>query len=1214
MRRTHYLVIILLLIAQTSFGQIYQNMAQPGYKFSRARFDSVLTIPTGLGGLRNITGGQDTGQIRFNVSDSSVYVWNGRGWIKPVGGGGSGSIDYVTQGYGIRVDSSGRVYTVRVDSTIVGSKTYIDAKDALKLNIADTAAMLTPYAKTAALALKLNISDTANMLSAYPRSAAVTSALALKLNITDTIGNGDLFIRNLTTQENKRFNVKGGRLDTLYASTSGGGRVVSNSGTIAAEWGLGGGSNFDFYGFAGYNANRASSYTTRSFTDKNYVDSSLTLKTTVSSFGKNATRDSTILLLSNGTRFAARDSIGGGGGGSTKAYAPLIVRNDSVFQRFNVLAYGADNTGTTDATVAIQAAINACDAAGGGEVYFPNGTYLIAGAINATYNSQLYIPTSTIANRRAFLLIGESTNLVPFGGGLSLGASALPPTNGVILKSSLSTFTNAGQAVIGTVVTGNNASSLTIKNIGITVKNNPSGTGPVVGGINWSKGTNCRIEDSYVVIDTSGFRSVNPQNDVTGIELPDNSSNEFYTLSNCIVGGFFNGYKLGEHAMLNNVAAMVCKNGYFLKQGSHTTSAPRAGAYWCVNAIYVQDYVTLAPFKLDVEWQNIGKWYDNVYTIKDTTNRAKGQLNYTIIVANIGKDNTKFAKLGADNLFTMSDDDGLAILSSNTFTSTAALTQTFNQTGSATANFLWQKNGVSRWSLGNDASGTFNDFYLNDLVNSRFKIYANGGNGDMSIGANSGAASTAGIFIKNNNDVSFNNGNFYYSAANESVGIGTGVSAQAGFSLEIKKPNPYFVINSNTSRQSSIFYQQNGTTRWQIGMDFLNNGIADFYVYDQTNTKVRQYISTSGTLFLGGTANALATSSLNMPDGGGVGVGNITPTARLHIAAGTATASTAPLKLTAGTKLTTPEAGAIEYVTGKLVLQSDGMTLGSTAGNSSAKFEVQSTTQGFLMPRMDSTQRNLINTPATGLQIYNTNTNAFNYYNGTAWTAIGGGGGGMAIGGSITGATAGSVLFAGTSGVLAQDNAKLFWNNTNKRLGIGTTSPTAPLDIAQTQNETGALDALFIQDLSNIQANLTIKGGTGSTDARIKLASLSPSLGGAIGSTAILTNTNDDYSTFFPLRLLAKNVDFEISASNYASRITAMRIESTGSVGIGTTSPNASSLLDITSTTKGVLFPRMTTEQKNNIASPVAGLVVYDTTLNKLCVRTASAWETITSL
>ena len=52
-----------------------------------------------------------------------------------------------------------------------------------------------------------------------------------------------------------------------------------------------------------------------------------------------------------------------------------------------------------------------------------------------------------------------------------------------------------------------------------------------------------------------------------------------------------------------------------------------------------------------------------------------------------------------------------------------------------------------------------------------------------------------------------------------------------------------------------------------------------------------------------------------------------------------------------------------------------------------------------------------------------------------------GGGGGMAIGGSITSATAGSVLFAGTSGVLQQDNTNFFWDDTNNILGIGTNTP-----------------------------------------------------------------------------------------------------------------------------------------------------------------------------
>ena len=69
-----------------------------------------------------------------------------------------------------------------------------------------------------------------------------------------------------------------------------------------------------------------------------------------------------------------------------------------------------------------------------------------------------------------------------------------------------------------------------------------------------------------------------------------------------------------------------------------------------------------------------------------------------------------------------------------------------------------------------------------------------------------------------------------------------------------------------------------------------------------------------------------------------------------------------------------------------------------------------------------------------------------------------------------------------------------------------------------------------------------------------------------------------------------------------------------GNVGIGTTSPNANALLDVTSTTKAFMPPRMTTTQKNAIASPTAGMVVYDSTLNKLCVRAASAWETVTSV
>jgi Protein of unknown function (DUF2793) len=60
--------------------------------------------------------------------------------------------------------------------------------------------------------------------------------------------------------------------------------------------------------------------------------------------------------------------------------------------------------------------------------------------------------------------------------------------------------------------------------------------------------------------------------------------------------------------------------------------------------------------------------------------------------------------------------------------------------------------------------------------------------------------------------------------------------------------------------------------------------------------------------------------------------------------------------------------------------------------------------------------------------------------------------------------------------------------------------------------------------------------------------------------------------------------------------------------------PNTNALLDLQSTTKAFMPPRMTTAQKTAIASPTSGMVVYDSTLNKLCVFGASAWETMTSV
>ena len=144
----------------------------------------------------------------------------------------------------------------------------------------------------------------------------------------------------------------------------------------------------------------------------------------------------------------------------------------------------------------------------------------------------------------------------------------------------------------------------------------------------------------------------------------------------------------------------------------------------------------------------------------------------------------------------------------------------------------------------------------------------------------------------------------------------------------------------------------------------------------------------------------------------------------------------------------------------------------------------------------------------------------------------------------------------------------MFWDDTNNRLGIGTNAPAYNLDI-----------------LSGATPIFRIKRGT-TTELRFSCFSGGGYIGTYNNSPLIFTTNSTDRATIF----------------------------ANGNFAIGTTTDIASSKLTIESTTQGFLPPRMTTTQKNAIVTPAAGLVVYDTTLGKLCVRTAAAWETITSI
>ncbi len=131
--------------------------------------------------------------------------------------------------------------------------------------------------------------------------------------------------------------------------------------------------------------------------------------------------------------------------------------------------------------------------------------------------------------------------------------------------------------------------------------------------------------------------------------------------------------------------------------------------------------------------------------------------------------------------------------------------------------------------------------------------------------------------------------------------------------------------------------------------------------------------------------------------------------------------------------------------------------IGTASPDNSSILEVKSTTKGILLPRMLAAQRLAIASPAEGLTVYQTD-GVSGYYVKTAagWILLGGS--------NLTGSGVnGHVAFWTGAGSLSS-NSGLFWDNTNGRLGLGTSSPlyqlslTGSMNLPQTTATTGVIN------------------------------------------------------------------------------------------------------------------------------------------------------------
>jgi hypothetical protein len=74
-----------------------------------------------------------------------------------------------------------------------------------------------------------------------------------------------------------------------------------------------------------------------------------------------------------------------------------------------------------------------------------------------------------------------------------------------------------------------------------------------------------------------------------------------------------------------------------------------------------------------------------------------------------------------------------------------------------------------------------------------------------------------------------------------------------------------------------------------------------------------------------------------------------------------------------------------------------------------------------------------------------------------------------------------------------------------------------------------------------------------------------------------------------------------------------LNVTAQNNIGIGTSTPNASAILDVSSSNRGLLPPRMTAAQRNAITSPANGLMLYDTDSAALMIRSGGNWRKLSS-
>lgn len=430
-----------------------------------------------------------------------------------------------------------------------------------------------------------------------------------------------------------------------------------------------------------------------------------------------------------------------------------------------------------------------------------------------------------------------------------------------------------------------------------------------------------------------------------------------------------------------------------------------------------------------------------------------------------------------------------------------------------------------------------------------------------------------------------------------------------------------------TSSNDLVLIPQTGVLRLQ-GQDFASGNNASMEIYDALNTAVKVKLNSSGDSYL---------------NGGNVGIGTTSPGAKLDVVgSGLATMfrvsnTTADATTKYGAFVGRHYTNSEENIAGMQLQSSSGATGNALfIGGGTGAAAVNAVNNIILYTAANSTtlvgtERMRINSsgnvgigtaaPAAELEVQgDIQLGSYLYFNNndSRPKSIDGSGGGFSFRTNST------------------DRLKIAFNG---NVGIGT-SPSQKLDVAGNIRVANGTAAYFGSDTTGgfIQTfnNQTFRflGTTGNETVRVNNATGKVGIGttNPEGKLHIAESIDNTTGLKFTTTTGGNNdeVNMHFQGSNPFSPFYISRKQTGGAeiqlqqdgdiilngsngdnVGIGTTNPVFNSILEISSTTKGVLLPRLTTTQVNAIASPGNGLTVYNTTLNTLCFYNGTSWQKV---